>query len=205
MLQTITDFGDSALLLPASCVLLVYFCATQEGNTAAAFAAGIALSAGITALLKVSLHACGPELPALGLHSPSGHAALSTTFYGCAALLLAEGRRPWQRRIIGLAATALLLAIAISRLMLHAHTLPEVLAGTAIGLVGLLVFGARGRLVPVIGTQARLLLAGLAMVAILTHGQHINAEAAVVRLARQLQTTTNLCQATDTPPNAAPG
>lgn len=66
---------------------------------------------------------------------PSGHVANSTLLYGVvAALLIARTKSRLGRLAIGLAAAVLVLAVAVSRMVLGAHYLSDVVAGALVGL-----------------------------------------------------------------------
>jgi hypothetical protein len=47
---------------------------------------------GAALFAKLAFAACGVDCSRVGIESPSGHAALSTAFYGCLALLVGAGR-----------------------------------------------------------------------------------------------------------------
>jgi membrane-associated phospholipid phosphatase len=123
---------------------LVFVCLLWFGRRADAVAFGAALTVSLltTLVAKLAFHACGSEIPAFGIESPSGHASFSGVFYGCVALIVAAGRPLWQR--IGIyAGTALfVLFVGVSRVVVEAHTLPDVVAGTLIGMIAILAFQA---------------------------------------------------------------
>lgn len=99
----------------------------------------VALPAGmlVNTGLKLAFHRARPELqdPILGLHTfsfPSGHVAGSMLFYGVlCAFVIAHSRRPVVRVGALLAAAAIVLLVAVSRLYLGAHYLSDVLGALA--------------------------------------------------------------------------
>src|SRR5450432_1982795 len=120
----IGNLGHSAILLPAS--LVIVSCLLWFGRRADAIALGAALTICLLATLvaKLAFHACESELPALGIETPSGHASFSTVFYGCLALI-AMARRPlWQKMGVYAGAVLLVLLVGASRVVVRAHTLP---------------------------------------------------------------------------------
>jgi membrane-associated phospholipid phosphatase len=138
----IGHLGHSAILFPAS---LVFFgCLLWFDRHADARAFGAALFACLVATLvaKLAFHACGSEIPAFGIESPSGHASFSAVFYGCLAFIVAAGRPLWQRTGIYAGAALFVLLVGVSRVVVEAHTLPDVIAGTLIGMLAILVFQA---------------------------------------------------------------
>ena len=77
MLDIIAHLGDSALLLPASALLLVHSWATGERRAALAWGAALALCIGLTLVSKIGFRACSAAaLPTLDIRSPSSHTAL---------------------------------------------------------------------------------------------------------------------------------
>jgi membrane-associated phospholipid phosphatase len=125
-----------------------------------------------TLTFKVVFLACSPLFGPLDVHSPSGHVAAATVVSGGLAALL-------TRRRVSILPAALLAAavIGVSRLVLGAHSLPEVVVGASIGLAGaaaLMHFAGRPpalKLAP--------LVAAIVVTAGLFHGLHLPAEAAI--------------------------
>lgn len=139
----IGHLGTSLLLLPMSLALLVALAWSGRRRDAIAFGAALAVCLAVTLAAKLGFRTCSFDRSAV--ESPSGHASLSAMFYGCCALLLAGGRPLAQRLTIYLGTAALVLCIGVSRVIVEAHSWPEVALGTAIGLLPLLVFAlARG-------------------------------------------------------------
>ena len=138
----IGHLGHSAILFPASLVLFICLLWFDRHADARAFGAALFACLLATLVAKLAFHACGSEIPAFGIESPSGHASFSAVFYGCLALIVAAGRPLWQRTGI-YAGTALFVAlVGVSRVVVEAHTLPDVIAGTSIGMLAILVFQA---------------------------------------------------------------
>jgi membrane-associated phospholipid phosphatase len=103
----------------------------------------LALALGGGALLNLLLKlAFGRPRPVLpdpfvtleSLSFPSGHAMVSTIFYGLAGWLLwRRAAARWQRRLAALGAVGMIIAVGASRVYLGAHYLTDVLAGFAAG------------------------------------------------------------------------
>jgi membrane-associated phospholipid phosphatase len=170
----LTEFGDSALLLPLAGAILVWLIAMRSRRVALWWLLALAVCAGGIALLKIYFVACALNGP---LQSPSGHSGLSALVYGGLAWLMASRVTGWRRvAALGLCAV-LIVGISLSRLALGAHTPPDVAAGLAIGLVALAIFlvGSAGRLAPSASIRS-LLLAAIVVVAIF-HGDQLHAEA----------------------------
>jgi membrane-associated phospholipid phosphatase len=174
MMRFLTDFGDSAVLLPLSAVVLVWLLATRSIG-AALWWLGVLIAFGaIVGSLKMLFFACPP---ATDVRSPSGHAGFSMFVYGSIAAIVAMQRRsPWTRAAIMAAAFALVVGIAISRVMLHMHSRTETLIGFLIGAaaVGVFFFGYQ-RTTPNRRLTAPLLFA-VVLTAAIFHGARLNAE-----------------------------
>ena len=187
MLHVITDLGDVALLAPASAVLFVYLLCLKRAHTAAIWALTVALCAALTLLGKVMFHFGDAYFPFLGVRNPSGHVSVSTAFYGCGALLVGTHAKPWMRLAIGLASTALIAAVAASRILLHAHTPSEVVVGLLIGLCCVAWFAHAFLQRPFRPLPWQPLGAAMLGLVILMHGERFNSNALLSSFAHQFR------------------
>ena len=128
-MSALTDFGDAAVLLPLSAVILVWLMSYDSRRVVGSWVIAVGFCVATTALLKVYLYACPPTPQ---LVSPSGHSSLSVLIYGAIALVVAAEHRGWLGAIILVAGASLILAIAGSRLRLNAHSAPEVAIGIVV-------------------------------------------------------------------------
>lgn len=74
-----------------------------------------------------------------GTAFPSGHMAKAVAVWGAVALVLAMGRSRRTRYILTASTLLLLGGAALSRLILQAHWLTDVIAGTAVGVLWLAI------------------------------------------------------------------
>ena len=142
----VTFFGSLKFFLPASFIAPYWM--RRRGYGRHALALFLAMGGGwaLNELLKAWFHRPRPTsalLYQLGLSFPSGHAMMSTAFYGCLAWLLAREYGRW-----GWAAALLVWAVLIglTRVYLHVHYFTDVLAGFAGGVGWLLLLRAGLRL-----------------------------------------------------------
>jgi hypothetical protein len=193
MLRLVTNLGDAAFLLLASSALLGYLVLHRSPRAAVAWISTLVLCAGLTILAKIAFYACGDQLPTLAIHSPSGHVSFSTTFYCCAALMFSTDKERAVQLTFFLASGAIVLAIAASRVLLHAHTPTEVAAGLIIGLCCLAWFAFCYLHAPM--PVLPLLPLGLVvlMLAYLADGRHLSIESRIAQLAQQLQLAGKAC------------
>ncbi len=171
-MRYLTDFADQAVVLPL--VLAVALALAVQGWRRGAFAWLLVVGGTFLATLagKLFFLSCSPVFGPWDVRSPSGHTAAATVVAGGLALMLTR-----RQASILPAAVVAGCVIGASRLALGMHSLPEVCIGAAIGLAGaaaLLRFAGpppRLRPVPLVGV--------VAVVALLFHGMHLPAEAAI--------------------------
>lgn len=187
---TITQFGDSGVLLPLGAAFAVGLWMAVSGKVALRFSAAFVGCAAALAGFKLVFLAWGHRWYA-HLESPSGHAGLSVLVYGAMGVVaLHEMRgRGWQWMVLPLilATASLTTAIAASRKLLGAHSVSEVLAGGAVGALCLALFhrryppepGREGRLLPLYAAMGTL-------VAVLL-GSSFSPEQQIGRAAEQLR------------------
>ena len=171
-MRYLTDFADQAVILPL--VLAVAIALAVQGWRRGALTWLIVVAATFLATLafKLMFLACSPLFGPMDVHSPSGHVAAATVVAGGLAAMLTR-----RRTSILPAALVAAVVIGISRLVLGAHSLPEVVVGAMIGLAG------AAALLRFAGTPPRLklapLIAVILVVATVFHGLHLPAEAAI--------------------------
>jgi membrane-associated phospholipid phosphatase len=180
MIQFVTDFADQALILPTIVLIGGWLLLAEPRRTVVAWGAACAVSLGLILLLKLIMP-CTPF--AHDLRSPSGHTA-STVLVAGGLLVLWTGPGRRRRLLASLAGILLGAAIGATRLVLNAHTVPEVIAGIVIGSLGLAVFAmadlSRPKLPPVT------LMLAFVMLAVAMHGHRLHAERWISNLACRL-------------------
>lgn len=197
-MDLLSGLGDVAVVGPASVAVFVALIWLGARREAAAFAIAIAAAMALALAAKIGFVACGFAEPRFDIESPSGHAALGAAFWGCAAIVLAGGRRTGERLALYAAAAGLAVAVAYGRVALGAHTVAEVICGLAIGAVATALFVAlrgpprRVCLTPRLLVRASPIVGLLALdLALLT--DRWTAEPFIVRLAAAIGVALNLC------------
>lgn len=162
---SITDLGDSAVTLPLAAAAIAILLAAGRLRLAAAWAIAIAACVAATAALKLAL-----------AMSPSGHASVSAVVYGGFVVAVGPSLTPLLRWPARAGAGLLIAAIALSRLVLHKHTIEETIVGLALGLGALAAFRAVARdgRTPVLW-----MCAAAAVVIVAMHGTRWQAEALI--------------------------
>jgi membrane-associated phospholipid phosphatase len=179
----ITDCGDSAVTLPLALLVLIFLFVARQPRLGYVRIVTIGGATVAISVLKLAFGACGADLFDGLIVSPSGHTAMSTAVYGSLALL-AGTRLPLGRRYAVYAAAATgIVGIALSRVVLHEHNLPEIVIGWVVG-VSAVAFcaAALGRQEAPRLPLCWLLLCGVILVAVL-HGNRWEIEPVVHRLA----------------------
>ena len=174
--EVLTDLGD-LLCVTAVAGVIAFWCWQQiDRLAAAAFAAAYALTFCVTAGLKmVSANvARSPwETEAFGLSSgaPSGHVAMTMVAYGAAAYFCGKAARGWEALLGQAACLLVIVAVAVTRVTLHDHTIGDVIAGVTVGglilaLPMALVWSRPRPQSPVSPGSTRWLIAGMAAAAL---------------------------------------
>jgi membrane-associated phospholipid phosphatase len=187
----LTDFGDLAVLLPLATTILLWLLLSGARGAAAWWLAALIVCIGGIGLLKIYLAAC---VPSGDLRSPSGHSGFSMLVYGALAASLAIRAEARWRRLLAVGAGLLIVAgIAISRLVLGAHTPIEDVIGLLIGgaSLGLFVAGSGLRLQTL---NLRPLLLAAALIVILLHGRELHAEEMLHAMGIYLAKTGVVCR-----------
>lgn len=131
--KAVTLLGSAPFVLPVSGVLAAVLWRRHSVLVAARWVAALALMVGAVALLKIAGHACNVHLFDDRLTSPSGHAALSAAVYGAVGVVAARHLDGWRRNAFLLAVFGVVSGVAVSRVILRAHSVSEVTVGLALG------------------------------------------------------------------------
>lgn len=183
----ITDLGDSGVLGALVIALSGYLYFAQCKREAIVLLASFIATSLAIALVKVLLMGCGSALRSYGLHSPSGHTALSLSVYGTLAALIGNQLKSHYRFIPAGIMIPLAALIAVSRVVLGYHTIPEVMAGLAIGTLTLLLTVTRLRKVELKAFNPALFLGIMLLIAVPLHGVRLPAESLIQLIAGQFR------------------
>jgi membrane-associated phospholipid phosphatase len=173
MVRTITNFGDLAILLPLVVVVTGWLGAIRQPRALLWWLAAVALCMSATAALKVYFFVCPPLAD---LHTPSGHTSLGTLVYGVLTLAVAQAVTGWKRAAVIAAGTAFIAAIGISRVVIHVHSVPEVLLGSIIGIGALALFVRQVGPHCVIERRLQAMLITCFVLMVMLNGQDLRAE-----------------------------
>lgn len=162
----LTSLGSAALVWPLAIALgLVLWGEQVRWADVVRWWLGLALASALVAGTKVLFYGWGTGIRAWDLTCFSGHATLATAFWPVAVAALAGNSR-WGRWLGGLGGLGLGVAVAVSRVALHAHPVSEAVAGVLLGalVAGVGLAALKTRRPP--ATLRRVLPAGLAVLAV---------------------------------------
>ena len=139
--QVVTFFGDSTVLLPSAAVLfIVLFLRKDSKQVAWHWALLFGITGAIVCASKLAFMGWGIGIRELDFTGFSGHTALSTAFWPSFLWLLCVRATPAFRFFSVVLGYALAGFVGYSRLMIHAHSTSEVIAGFMLGAAGSALF-----------------------------------------------------------------
>lgn len=195
ILYFITAFGDQAVILPFAISVAIVLAAGSGRRMALIWCFALAASLGGSLVAKIVFISCGHLFPALNVRSPSGHTTAAIAAYGgFAALWTKLARDRWTRALFVVGALAACVGIAVSRILLHMHSAPEVLLGALIGLAAPVILyrieppASKPRPLPTLF----LLLLPLCLVFLL-HGTTLPIESKINQLSKALTAMLGMC------------
>ncbi|MDU4540880.1 phosphatase PAP2 family protein [Klebsiella grimontii] len=139
--QVVTFFGDSTVLLPSAAVLfIVLFLRKDSKQLAWHWALLFGITGAIVCASKLAFMGWGIGIRELDFTGFSGHTALSSAFWPILLWLLCARATPALRFTAAVFGYALAGLVGYSRLMVHAHSTSEVIAGLLLGAAGSAAF-----------------------------------------------------------------
>lgn len=143
--RAVTFFGSHLFLIPATVLVALALRSRGHRVSALLFCGSVVGGFALNALLKITFHRARPDLwqALVAEHTysfPSGHAAMSTVFFGgLAAVVIHLSKRPAMRIVAVLLAAVAAITIAGTRVYLGAHWTTDVVAGILVGLFWVVV------------------------------------------------------------------
>lgn len=136
----ITFVGDSLITLPAAAAIVLWL--LSAGAWRMAFYWCLLFGGGcfVVVASKIAFIGWGLGLPGLDFTGVSGHAMRACAILPVVAWLLLRQVSPAQRKAGMALAVALATLISVSRLVLHFHSLSEVVTGIGLGMLVAIAF-----------------------------------------------------------------
>ncbi len=138
--RLVTQLGSTAVVLSEAVLVGAVDVLRRRRWSGAAFLLTVVvghnlLANGVKLLVRRDRPPISPPLhPGTGYSYPSGHTAAAAATYAALALLLGRGCRWPVRFLLALAAAAVTLDVALSRVLLGVHWLTDVVGGAMLGL-----------------------------------------------------------------------
>lgn len=169
----ITNFGSSALLLPFATAIAVCLAAGRAWRMALLWL-GVFL-AGVTLVIvsKALFIGWGIGAHAIDFTGVSGHAMLSAAIFPTAVYLVLYRRSLSVRMWCSIGAGLIALAVAVSRVVLNAHSISEAVAGVMLGFLVSVSFIVLSRRYPDPHLSGRSLLLVFGLLFVLLYGQRL--------------------------------
>ena len=132
--SVVTRLGEAQILLPATLALCLWLAWRPRARPLVGWwLALLAVAAFVTTLSKIAFLGWGIGNATLDFTGVSGHAMFAAAIYPLLLGAVFAGHAiAWQRAAVAVGA-ALALLVAVSRVMVGAHSVSEVLAGMAVG------------------------------------------------------------------------
>ena len=130
---TLTNFGDSAVLLPLAAVFTAWMVFERAWRSVSLW---LVLFCGAMLLVvstKLAFIGWGIGIESLDFTGLSGHTMLSSSVYPSLLVWMAQRRGRNAQVAAWLSGTAFALAIGVSRVVLHMHSPSEVVGGYVLG------------------------------------------------------------------------
>lgn len=170
-------------MLPVSAIITGWLIAGRAWYLAVRWTSFFVMAVAVVVITKVAFLGWGIGIRALDFTGISGHTMLAATIFPITAhlLLLDKPRDLWVTGIV--CASAVALAVGLSRYVLGAHSPSEIVAGLGLGAgVAATVIGSSQRMeTPVL--HAPTLGAALILTAFLTYGHALDTQHLMIKIA----------------------
>ena len=147
--EYITLFGDNLVLLFFSVLFLLYLHKKNKYAIAKSWLQSLMFCIGVIILSKAVGYALIGRVPNVAFVSISSHSAFATFYYLSVWSVIqphtGSASLSWRRCATAVVVIGLIMAVALSRLILEQHTIWEIAAGFVLGLLSVLLFWRRRR------------------------------------------------------------
>ncbi len=141
LLAALASIGDPSVLVPAAAVALAWLLWRRRWIAAAHWIAALAFGLALTTALEAMIDMPRPPTALTGFGFPSVGVTMATITFGFFAVLIAREMPGRQRVWPYLVSGAIVAVLGFARLYLGAHWLTDIVGGTLLGIVWLLVLG----------------------------------------------------------------
>lgn len=147
MWSTLTNLGDSAVLLPLAGMLFVWLWLEGSRRLAVRWLGTFGALGAVVVSSKLAFLIGDLGVPCIKFHGFSGHTALATFSYPALAWLMFRPTQQNTKHLLGAVGLLVGALVGWSRLEVQAHTLSEVVGGFGLGALAAGLF-IRGTVLP---------------------------------------------------------
>jgi membrane-associated phospholipid phosphatase len=178
------------LIIPLAVIIAAWLLTQRSKAAGGWWVTAVIACFGLTALLKVASFAC---LPHSVFRGPSGHASQSLLTYGVLIIILVRHiKSPWVAVAV-FVGSLLITSIAVTRVILGAHTILEVVAGLSVGALALMIFARGYASQPHASERLAWMLGCVFLAAAALSGKHMYMENLFSGLGRSIAISTPAC------------
>ena len=181
--QALTDLGDAAFILTVATGIAAWLIATNAARTAAYWIVSFCAAMTVVVGTKIAFWGWGIGIRSLDFTGISGHCMLAAAVFPVLAHLLLFRASPRARFWGVTLGFFLALAIGISRVILHAHSVFEVVTGLALGSLVALAFMRQPLRRTRLAAPTLAVAVFVAALGIIAYGHHAHAEHWIVAAA----------------------
>lgn len=183
---SITSLGSVGVMIPLALVIAAWLALGYPWRFAVSWLALLGGACGLVFLTKIAFLGWGIGYRAWDFTGISGHAMASSAVLPVALFVACLPGRPWLRALGAGAGVIAGVMVGVSRILLNAHSVSEVIAGCALGAAAALLFVAfawraeAGKLSPAP------VAVSLALITIALHGMPVPTQRWITDIALQL-------------------
>ncbi|WP_028202955.1 phosphatase PAP2 family protein [Paraburkholderia nodosa] len=170
---SITNLGGAGLTLPLALAIALWLMVGYSWRMTASWVLVLGLAIGLVTLTKIAFLGWGVGVRELDFTGISGHAMLSTAVYPVAFFLMLQGAPSFVRAAGVTIGLAVGLAVALSRVVLDAHSPSEAVTGCVVGALTALVFARYWWQAQAQRISAAVVALSLAALTIALHNVHV--------------------------------
>jgi membrane-associated phospholipid phosphatase len=182
----LTRLGESGFLLPLGFLLWIWLMVAGCYRASFIWAASFGLAIALVVVSKIAFLGWGVGIHALNFTGFSGHTMLATALFPAFAFVMTPKTRPRLRIILVGVAFIFAALIAVSRVVLDAHSVSEVVTGFVLGGAAALALIAFAPLTPRAILPVWLVLIAVILSGALSLGHRVPSHQIIVTLALRI-------------------
>ncbi|TAL52677.1 phosphatase PAP2 family protein [Pandoraea sp.] len=182
----LTNLADSAVLAPAALAIAIWLGASRAWRLATLWCALFGVGVVMVAATKIAFIGWGLGVRSLNFTGISGHTMLATAVYPTILWLVLQRYRPAVRNTGAALGLLFGVVVGLSRLVLHAHSPSEVVAGCLWGAVVSIGFIALSQLRSLPALHPLMFVCSLLLIGAVLYGTRAPSQRLIIRTALAL-------------------